>query len=95
MGYTASMDVIVRPSDGYVALQHRTSNPASVKIESNGHTYDFIPQHNVSLAWVDPQDVGPLLLVRARICCGKTDYKFRYATQINVNLWQTGDRHGT
>lgn len=85
---------IVKRADGFVALQHRNSNPATVRIESNGHEYTFVPQYNVSLAFVAPEDVEPLLHVLARICCGKMDYKFTYASQINVNLWSTGNRYG-
>lgn len=88
------MDRVVRPEDGFVALQHRTTNPATVKMDANGHTYNFVPQHNVSIAFVSPEDVDALLKVKAKICCGKVANKFYLATQINVNLWSTGDRHG-
>lgn len=78
--------------DGWIAIQHFTSNPATVQIEASGQVYTFSPQHNVSMAWVNPDDVPAILQIRARICCGKTKQKFQYASQVNVCLWETGER---
>jgi hypothetical protein len=79
--------------DGYIALQHYTSNGISVRIAADNITYTFVPQHNVSLAWVKPQHVPELLREKARICCGKQKNRFDYASEINVNLWLYDDRH--
>lgn len=84
--------MVTRESDGWVALQHRNSNAATVQMESDGTVYSFVPQHNVSLAWVNPIHVAQLLQVQAKICCGKTANKFEYASQTNVCLWETGNR---
>lgn len=85
-------EVPVTREDGWVAVQHYTSNPATVMVESTGNVYSFVPQHNVSMAWVRPEDVNSILAVQARICCGKMRNKFLYASQINVCLWLTGER---
>lgn len=81
--------------DGKVALQHRTTNPVSVEVEGTGRVYSFVAQNNVSLAWVEEQDVERLLLVRTKACnCGNgsSAQKFILASQLNVCLWETGTR---
>lgn len=83
---------VTRESDGWIAIQHYNTNGATVKMDSDGTVYTFSPQHNVSMAWVNPIHVPALLEVQARICCGKTAKKFLYATQVNVCLWETGKR---
>lgn len=81
---------MVTREDGFVAIQHYNSNPKSVQV---GNTvYNFTPQHNVSLVWADPKDVNSLLSMRASVCCGKTKPLCFPASQINVNLWTTGNR---
>lgn len=84
----------VTRADGFIALQHRNSNPATVQMEADDTLYSFEPRFNVSLAWVDPKHLDTLLKVKAKTCCGKQDYKFIPASQINVNLWTTGNREG-
>jgi hypothetical protein len=85
------MEPVTR-EDGWVALQHYTSNPAVVMIESDKTTYSFSPKYNVSLAWVRPEHVAQLLQVKARMCCGRQANKFVYASPSNVSIWQTGHR---
>jgi hypothetical protein len=50
---------------------------------------------NVSMAWVKEEHIPDLMVMQAKVCCGKSGQMFFYATQINVNLWETGNRHGT
>jgi len=83
---------MVTREDGFVALQHFTTNGFAVRIEADDVTYNFIPQHNVSMAWVHPNHVPILLKEMAQICCGKQKQRFEYASEINVNIWTTGDR---
>jgi len=82
----------VTNADGWIALQHRTTNPTTVKMKDTGNTYTFVPKRYAAIAWVRPEDVDALLKVQARICCGKHAPKFSYASQTNVNLWETGHR---
>jgi len=84
--------MIVR--NGLVALQHRTTNPKTVKVSRDGTIYHFIPRYNVCMQWVKEEHVPDLMRLQAKVCCGKKGQMFYYATQINVNLWETGDRHG-
>ena len=84
---------MIRNDAGEVALQHRTTNPATAKT-ADGTRYHFIPKFNVCMCWVKEEHVDELMRMRARVCCGKKGQKFYYSTQINVNLWMTGNRHG-
>lgn len=79
--------------DGKVALQHRTTNPVTVQIDGTDRVYTFVPQNNVSLAWVEEQDVNRLLAIKEKSCnCGNgaKAQKFFLASDINVCLWETG-----
>ena len=77
--------------DGLIALQHYNSNAKSVPM-SDGTVYSFTPQHNVSLAWIQEKHVPEMLNKRAKICCGKTKPLCFPASQVNVNIWETGNR---
>lgn len=88
-----SMEQVVN-LDGYVAVQHYSSNPWTVKIQEDGTTYNFIPQYNVSMAWVREEHLAKILSITRKACCGTYPRRFHLASQINVNLWSTGNRHG-
>ena len=90
-------DEQVLDDNGWVAMEHRNSNPAVVQITKDNtviRTYSFNTNKNpnVSLAFVHPDDVPYLSTYRAKICCGKVAYKFHLASLINTHLWQTGNR---
>lgn len=87
------MDKVVNTS-GYVAVQHYNANGWTVKIESDNITYTFVPRHNLSLAWIKEEHLGKVLSIRRKGCCGTNPQRFHLASQINVNLWNTGNRHG-
>ena len=78
--------------EGYVAIQHYNTNGWSVKVGDT--TYTWIPQHNVSMAWVKEEDVDKILKIRTRGCCGTDRNRFVRSSQIAINLWSTGNRHG-
>lgn len=79
--------------DGMVAMQHYNSNSWSV--QAGDTPYTFVPKHNVSLAWVKEEHVNQLLSVQTKACCGKQQRRFFLASQVNVNIWETGNRYGT
>jgi len=91
MKYYSDGSKVVR-EDGYVALQHRNSNPTAHKIGDT--VYQFAAKKNVSMAWVAPEHVDSMLMEKARICCGQTSKKFFLASMTNVNLWTFGNRNG-
>ena len=83
--------------NGLVAMQHYTSNGWDVDVKENGvvvRTYNFRPKHNISMAWVKEEDVDKLLAIRVKACCNKKQNRFFLSSLINVNLWETGNRHG-
>ena len=82
--------MIVR--DGKVAVQHYTTNGWTVRVDDT--VYTWMPQHNVSIAWVKEEHLSRIVAIDTRGCCGGRRKRFRLASLINVNLWSTGDRHG-
>lgn len=85
-------DFVVK--DGLIALQHRTTNGTNFKMDADGTVYTWVPQHNVSIALVRPEHLDALLKVQAKICCGRKANKFFPASQINYNIWVSGNRYG-
>jgi len=74
--------------DNKIAIQHYTSNPTTIKVGERH--YSWIPKNNVSLCWVEKEDVEQILKMKAKICCGKKKGKFFPASQVNVNIYETG-----
>lgn len=84
--------MVTRETDGdiYVAVQHYTTNGSAEAV--NERHYVWIPQHNVSLCWVLKEDVAQILNIKAKRCCGKCGDKYFLASEINTNLFETGER---
>jgi hypothetical protein len=80
----------IRNENGQVALAYYQPSPKMVTIGKKGIV--FVAQHAVSMAWVDEEDVTPLLAMKKTCCGGSESPMFRYATQGQVNVWTTGDR---
>lgn len=56
--------------------------------------YVFMVQNNISLAFVDEEDVGAILQIR-NACCGPNTSKkviAREATEAEVRVWHEGGR---
>ena len=71
--------------------------PKPVKIEGTNRVYIFGYNFNVCAAWVEPQDVERMLLVREKICnCANGTYKnaFVPANLLDRNLFVYGNREG-
>ena len=88
---------IVVERDGKVALIHHNSNP-SRPIQVGEKVYQAVPQHNISLMWVDTQDAERIVNspeLKTKVCdCGGGVSKplFRYANELDVSLFETGER---
>lgn len=80
----------VKNAAGQVAMQYYQTIPKIVKVRHS--EYLFRVSHNVSLAWVNEDDVFSILAITGGCCGGKKPGVYRLATQINVNLWTTGER---
>lgn len=48
--------------------------------------YVFIPQANISLAWVKPEHANKILEIKGGCCDGKRKL-FRYASEQEVRIW--------
>jgi hypothetical protein len=88
---------MIRNQSGQIALKW-TINPngKTVRISDSNQYYTFSPKMHVVMAWVNPEHVPSLLLVREKTCnCNNGTYKnaFVHANMLDVNLWMTGDRH--
>jgi hypothetical protein len=83
--------------DGKVALIHHNTNP-SKPIQVGENIYQAIPQHNISLMWVNESDAEKIINSpenRTKSCnCGGgvSQPLFRYANPLDVSLHETGDR---
>ena len=83
--------------DGKVALRHYKSNP-SRPVQVGEKTYQAVPKFNISLMWVDTEDAEKILNSpenKTKVCnCGGgvSQPLFHYANQLDVCLWETGDR---
>lgn len=89
---------MIQNNQGQIAIKW-TINPngKTVKIDGTDRYYVFTPSFHVVLAWVNPDDVARLLVVKHKTCnCNNGTFKnaFVYANLIDVNVWASGDRHG-
>jgi hypothetical protein len=78
------------------AIPHRQA-PPYIKIDGTDRAYSPAYQWNIAMIWVDEQDVDRLLKHREKICnCNNGTYRFAFAeaSQLDVNLWKTGNREG-
>lgn len=75
--------------DGKIAVQHRITNPTSVRIEESGDVYSFVPLNNVCLGWVKEEHLDKILAIKTKTCeCngGTMAPKFFVASEINVRI---------
>ena len=92
------MDEMMTNEKGQVLLKWVLPRPPKpVKIEGTNRVYIFGYNFNVCAAWVEPQDVERMLLVREKICnCANGTYKnaFVPANLLDRNLFVYGNREG-
>jgi len=73
---------------GQVALKNikQPAQPKYVHL-GNGHEYVFSSKAGVSLSWVAPNDVIPLLNIKEG-CCGNAPRPvFAYASEADIQRW--------
>jgi len=73
-------------SIGQIALKRLRQSPKLVTIPGNKQYY-FAVQYNISLAWVDPEDVNKVLAVKHSCCGGNPQPQFVYASERDVRMW--------
>lgn len=88
------MTVEVQTNDaGQIALKYyQPSQVIAQNLPSGKDGYVFIPRANISLAWIDPQDVANLLDRRGGCNCGGSQKQraFEYANESDVRRWTNG-----
>lgn len=70
-----------------VPIMSRVATPRHIVVGKN--VYDFRVQHNVSLAWVEDQDVQAVLKIKGG-CCNHQNSLFRLANERVVKVWTEG-----
>lgn len=68
-------------SEGQVALRYMRGGQRLI------YDYVFIPKANISLAWVNPEDVPKMLAVKHG-CCGNKKPVIFPATESAVRRWE-------
>lgn len=82
--------------DGKIAIKHHNSNP-SRPVQVGDKIYQAFPQHNISLMWVDSADAAKIVnspenKTSQGCACGASKPLFSYANELDVSLFETGDR---
>jgi len=76
---------MITNENGEVAL--RAYQTIQKYISVNGSEYVFVPQHNISLAWIKHKDVSAVLSIKRECCGGNKNPYFRYANQHDIDIW--------
>lgn len=76
---------------GDIALKyHQPQNRVLIQKTPTGADYVFVCKANITLAWVNPDDVQHLL-ERRKHCCGNNKKQvFFYANESDVRRWTNG-----
>jgi len=75
---------------GKVAIQYYETMPKLITVRKK--QYAFVVQHNVCMAWVDAEDVADILAITGGCCGKKNPGVYRYANELAVKIFETGDR---
>ena len=77
---------MVYNENGEVAIKHYQTLPHVLGV--SGIEYAFVVQHNICLAWIQPEDVDRVLSLKKTCCGGSRKPKYISATQIQVEIWE-------
>lgn len=74
-----------------VALKYYQPTQVLVKATPSGAEYVFVPKANISMAYVQPEDVDNLLVRKAGCNCGGSKKQaFHYANEDDKRRWENG-----
>ena len=80
-----TIDGKVVNDSGQVAVKY--FQPMSQTLKVNGRTYIFKVMKNLSIAWIEPEDVEAVLNV-TKVCCGGNRNKvYRLEHETHVKRW--------
>lgn len=74
---------------GQVAMKYFQPHRKYVLL-GNEHEYVFTVRANISLTWVEPEDVQRILNIRRSCCGGKRNQQFFLANESDVRRWTNG-----
>jgi len=75
---------------GQIAIRYYQTVPHVV---SAGKTeYAFVVQHNICLAWINPEHVNTVLAMKHRCCGDNYNQAYFICNDLNVKLWKDGRR---
>lgn len=76
---------------GEVALKyHNQAQVLSPPDTPSGKRYVFVVKANISMAWVDAQDVDHLLKITKQCCGNNRKQQFFLANENDVRRWTNG-----
>jgi hypothetical protein len=89
---------MIRNPSGEIAIKWMINpNGKTVRMGETDQYYVFTPKFHVVMAWVKSEHVDVLLSKKEKTCnCNNGTFKnaFAIASLLDVNLWETGTRHG-
>lgn len=76
--------------DGKVAIANIRALESHIKID--GKSYDFNPQHCVSICWVNEEDIDKVLHIMGGCNCtnGSKSPIYMVASDVQIRVYETG-----
>ena len=71
---------------GQVALKRLRQSPKLITVGKK--QYYFAVQYNISLAWIDPEDVDRVLKIKHQCCGNNYNVQFVIASEQDVRRWK-------
>lgn len=76
----------IRNDQGQIAVKYIKAIPKYVRL-GNGHEYAFGVRMNISMSWVNEEDIPPLFNMLEG-CCGQRRHQvFIPASELDVQRW--------
>ena len=70
-----------------VAIKRLRQVPKVVTLP-DGTKYAFVVQYNISMAWVEEDDVDKVLAIRMECCGGSRKPQFVRASETDIRRWK-------
>ena len=77
--------------EGQVAIRRIPPRDQYVRL-GNDHEYVFKVNHDISISWVNEEDVPAVLAITVGCCGGRKKNVFIYADDVHLNRWINGGR---
>ena len=80
---------MVENTQGQVAMKYLQSTQKLITV-AHKKQYVFVPRANISMAWIEKQDVPSVLAIKKGCCGGTKKSIFKYANVDDVRRWTNG-----